>query len=87
MKQQEIKTHLINGTLEQAIKSNNRQWFLIVCIVLTIFIGNSIINRSQVDSIMHEKRLLKMENDFLSIANQKLIEENKKAVYFSDIKK
>lgn len=87
MKQNEIKQHLMNGTLDQAIKQNNRQWFLIVSLFITIFGGYSCIVTNRNIKLHKEIQTLKdtiTYKDFvIDIQREKL----DSAVYFSDIKK
>ena len=87
MKQNEIKQHLINGTLEQSIKANNRTWFLIVCLFIIIFGGYSAVLTKRNINLSGD---IKSLNDTICTKNVIIgiqYETLKTAVYFEDIKK
>lgn len=85
MKTNEIKQHLMNGTLEDAIKVNNRQWFLIVVLFITIFGGYSAIITKRNINLSNEIEVL---NDSITYKNTVIDIQHKtldSAVFFQDI--
>lgn len=86
MKTNEIKNHILNGTLEQAIKQNNRQWFLIVSLFIIVFGGYSVIltkrNLTLQEQMKPLQDSLSYKDAVIGIQSQAL----DSAVYFYEIK-
>jgi uncharacterized membrane protein len=76
----------IDEIVNDKIKANNRQWFLIFCLFIVVWIGYSIVQNNRIKHITTEHSQCDSIHKVNELTIEMQLNKLNEAVYFSDIK-